>query len=1031
MMCHVASRKSVSFRLIAGFVLASFVLSLVTPPRALAQVLSLPAPGSMVTVSPAYTPVIARGLKVHPENPLLFDFIIDAGDSKLAVEGAPFQAESEKLIKYFLASLTVKADDQWVNLSPYEKDRIIPDDLGKTELGRDMLAQDYILKQLTASLVYPEKGLGKEFWARIYAKARAQFGTIDIPVDTFNKVWITADKAKVLERHNTAYITDAHLKVMLESDYMAAQVTQTVTGDPVITPTPASAWGGNGRGAQELAKQVMREVIIPQIEQEVNEGQNFTQLRQIFYAMILSTWYKRALKDALLNQVYTNKSKINGVTSDDPAVKEKIYAQYLAAYRKGVFNYIKEEPQASGETIARKYFSGGLQIPPGIENAMTVDHAAETPVPSSGKQAVVAMVVHVTDAATQEIISPEAVEIQHKIERYANVPWQNWPADVLQWYSVRVAQMITQQKLADDPEALALLKRIGSLNNGTTQAGRSLFGVAMRIGLSSEQGELNPGMAMLVDHIIGYPSGEELKVQIKPEFQIKGTVVEVDLKDIYLNLQSSDQVLLRREKSSPNIDALIRAAFSKEEDSLKHLLGEIGDDFEISSYTDAGNAFRDLLNNDTFQKWLIHKISTGNGFQLPPGLSMEYKWTPEQIFRILEVNYPHEFGRNKQSRLARLSQVMRKKISFEKTILEVIKKNGKVTHQIRRAVSHYVDRIKLMDPQKIQFIVEYPLKIDGQEARVIFAPVDAAATTPGVVDDGQATPQVEALLARWQAAVAGGKELDKELLIVELQDVLGGPNQEAMVLGVVNAAATRWFAVKDKTTVEPYSQLLKRLYPELVVRANGDLLKSKQSDAPGSSIYVSANWVSQIFKQAKKDREDLVAFAKKLKGKIKENSDLLAKLREVSLEGTKSLSEVVMDSTITGFWNIGLTMGLFYKDEDAGSHFNQKINPVVAAELIYVTEKDPQDHTKIRMRSAFDNATVVDGGIDINSNNLSLDVAREGRGVEMALDPAMVAQFERGDFSGVVPVILNITPISSPLPLLGLGADSVAKPLAS
>ncbi|MEI8012146.1 MAG: hypothetical protein WCI27_06665, partial [Candidatus Omnitrophota bacterium] len=358
-------RQSVASRVIAGFVLANFILVSVIPSKVMAQGLNLPVPGAMVAPSAVFTPVISRGLKVHLENPLVFDFIMDTGNSELAVDGEAFKLESVKLIKYFLASLTVKADDQWVNLSPYEKDRIIPEDLGRTELGRDMLAQDYILKQLTASLVYPEKGLGKEFWAKIYEKAQAQFGTIDIPVDTFNKVWITADKAKVLERNNTAYVTDAHLKVMLESDYVAAQY---VSPSLPRLNTPA----------QDIAKQVMREVIIPQIEQEVNEGKNFTQLRQIFYAMILSTWYKRALKDALLNQVYTNKSKLGGVTNDDPAVKEKIYAQYLDAYRKGVFNYIKEESQASGETIPRKYFSGGNKMREGVENAMVVDHAGKT-----------------------------------------------------------------------------------------------------------------------------------------------------------------------------------------------------------------------------------------------------------------------------------------------------------------------------------------------------------------------------------------------------------------------------------------------------------------------------------------------------------------------------------------------------------------------------------------------------------------------------------------------------------------------------
>jgi len=44
-----------------------------------------------------------------------------------------------------LASLAVPDDNQWVNLSPYERDRIIKFDFGKTEMGRDLLAQDYTL----------------------------------------------------------------------------------------------------------------------------------------------------------------------------------------------------------------------------------------------------------------------------------------------------------------------------------------------------------------------------------------------------------------------------------------------------------------------------------------------------------------------------------------------------------------------------------------------------------------------------------------------------------------------------------------------------------------------------------------------------------------------------------------------------------------------------------------------------------------------------------------------------------------------
>ncbi|MBL8013896.1 MAG: HEAT repeat domain-containing protein [Candidatus Omnitrophica bacterium] len=378
--------------------------SVIAPVPALArQGLNLPAPGSMVALSSAYVPVLLKGIKVHPQNPLLFDFIIDSGQSGLDLQSAQFKEETQKLIRYFLASLTIKEDDLWVNLSPYEKDRIIPDALSQTELGRDMLAQDYLLKQITASLIYPEKEMGKNFWDKIYRQAREKFGTTDVPVDTFNKVWIIADKAKVLERNNAGYVVGAHLKVMLEEDYVALShqkdSAKSLSPDkdvalsnqkdsmkslspdkdvalskgtpdsqsPVLQSSGALATGEQGTNnkgvVNQLGSKIVREIIIPALEQEVNEGKNFASLRQMYYAMILAAWYKLSIKDALLNRVYSNKSKTAGILSDDPTVKEKIYQQYLEAFKRGVFNYIKEDIDAvSQETIPRKYFSGGERI---------------------------------------------------------------------------------------------------------------------------------------------------------------------------------------------------------------------------------------------------------------------------------------------------------------------------------------------------------------------------------------------------------------------------------------------------------------------------------------------------------------------------------------------------------------------------------------------------------------------------------------------------------------------------------------------
>jgi len=83
----------------------------------------------------------------------------------------------------------------WVNLSPYEKDRVIPSSFGLTEMGRDLLAEDYMLKQITASLIYPEDQIGKKFWKRVYEEAAKRYKTTNIPVNTFNKVWIVPEQS--------------------------------------------------------------------------------------------------------------------------------------------------------------------------------------------------------------------------------------------------------------------------------------------------------------------------------------------------------------------------------------------------------------------------------------------------------------------------------------------------------------------------------------------------------------------------------------------------------------------------------------------------------------------------------------------------------------------------------------------------------------------------------------------------------------------------------------------------------------------
>ena len=61
----------------------------------------LPEPGSIVHLSQAFNTPILKGIKVYPENPFRFDFILDQGDS-LGVVPVIINIQPMTNIQYFL-----------------------------------------------------------------------------------------------------------------------------------------------------------------------------------------------------------------------------------------------------------------------------------------------------------------------------------------------------------------------------------------------------------------------------------------------------------------------------------------------------------------------------------------------------------------------------------------------------------------------------------------------------------------------------------------------------------------------------------------------------------------------------------------------------------------------------------------------------------------------------------------------------------------------------------------------------------------
>jgi hypothetical protein len=235
--------------------------------------------------SPPWEPTQIRGIHYSEEDPLhTLSCIIDSGDDKPA--GARQVAESNRLVGYFTTALCVPEDDQWVNLSPDDKNRMLGKGLAGTAMGRDLLDMDVKLKRLAASLLHPDCDTGDRFWREV-RRQRAGSGARDgVALGTFQRVWVSPEKATVYERdmevspgvmHRGAFVVESVLKVQCEDDYLG------LYGGPD---------GAAAVDANAVCTPLFKGIILPVIEDEVRHGKTFARERQVVQGAILASWVK-------------------------------------------------------------------------------------------------------------------------------------------------------------------------------------------------------------------------------------------------------------------------------------------------------------------------------------------------------------------------------------------------------------------------------------------------------------------------------------------------------------------------------------------------------------------------------------------------------------------------------------------------------------------------------------------------------------------------------------------------------------------
>jgi hypothetical protein len=282
-----------------------------------------------------------------------FKLFLDKGDQLDGLTGLnesnQLNAQTQQLLNYFFIGVTLPNDSFWVNLRPDSPDNIIDPLLAQTDIGRILLEADVQLKKDTASYTSPQTSEGRKYWDKLYRKAGELFGNENITIPTLTRPWIVPDEIIIREAESNAYIYKATLKVMLEHDFLKGSATYNFA-DPRL------------KTLNEYSSQLVRELIIPKLNREINNSKRYAPLRQVYYSLILAQWFKlKFLGKGGLYSGSIDKKNLTGLYSTVPYSKDTYFKQYQQSFKNGEYS-LKEPVQTPFGQSIRSYFSGGTDL---------------------------------------------------------------------------------------------------------------------------------------------------------------------------------------------------------------------------------------------------------------------------------------------------------------------------------------------------------------------------------------------------------------------------------------------------------------------------------------------------------------------------------------------------------------------------------------------------------------------------------------------------------------------------------------------
>lgn len=263
-----------------------------------------------------------------------------------AVEGARLSMGA------FVLGLRLPPQVFWVNLNPKEPNRIVHQTLARTEVGRVLLEADLQMKRDFCRFTDPrDSDASREYWREI-RRAAGQGTSGPSEIRTMNRTWIVPGEVEVSAESGQVRIESAPLRVCLESEYFGAKGIQ--VGSAV------------GKAAQRKCEAVTKRLILPKVEELVNGGDDYRELRRAYHGIILANCWRKGIgrSGSVVEGLAARTTEAELVAKPGWTFKAT-YDAYLKSLREGEYDFTEESPEqkdADTYVVSSRYFGGGVDF---------------------------------------------------------------------------------------------------------------------------------------------------------------------------------------------------------------------------------------------------------------------------------------------------------------------------------------------------------------------------------------------------------------------------------------------------------------------------------------------------------------------------------------------------------------------------------------------------------------------------------------------------------------------------------------------